>query len=113
MRGVADFNPEDFFPDVKPRELSPEEKAEQEARTKAWRFLESQRPGQHLKVGRHEFVIWRSRGSEVFMTKAKSKGRKLYKLEAVSFTPVTFEVIEVSGGSGDRLGKPAIARFQP
>jgi hypothetical protein len=110
-RGVGDLFPEDFFPKV--RELSPEEKAESEARTKAWRFLESQQPGQLLKVGRHKFVIWRSRGSEVFMTKAGSKGRKLFKLEVSSFHPVTFDVVEVSGGSGTSLGKPPIARFQP
>jgi hypothetical protein len=109
--GLSDLFPEDFFPEV--RELSPEEKAESEARTRAWRFLESQQPGQQLKVGRHKFVIWRSRGSEVFMTKAGSKGRKLFKLEVSSFHPVTFEVVEVSGGSGEKLGKPPVARFQP
>jgi hypothetical protein len=109
MSGVGDLFPEDFFPEV--RELSPEEKAESEVRTRAWRFLESQRPGQKLKVGRHLFTIWRQRGSEVFMT--KGKGRKLYKLNVVAFTPLTVEVIEVSGGSGESLGKPPIARFQP
>lgn len=43
VRGLGDLFSEDFFPEV--RELSLQEKAESEARSKAWRFLESQRPG--------------------------------------------------------------------
>ena len=106
MSGIVDF-----FPGVKPREYSTEERAEIEARDRAFKILSSHSAGQELKVGRHTFTIYRVRGSEVYLI--KGAGRKLYKLEVVAFTPLTVDVIEVSGGSGSPLGKKPIAKFQP
>jgi len=101
----------DFFLDVKPREIPSQERAEIEARDRAFRFLESHHAGQKLKVGHHTFRVYRVRGSEVYLI--KGAGRKLYKLEVVNFSPLTIDVIEVSGGSGTPLGKKSIAKFQP
>lgn len=100
-----------FFFDIKPREIPPEERTEIEARDRAFKFLSSRSAGQELKVGRHTFTVYRVRGSEVYLI--KGAGRKLYKLEVVAFTPLTVDVIEVSGGSGSPLGKKPIAKFQP
>lgn len=83
---------------------------ESENRERAIRFLESHKPGQELKIGRHLFTVWRVTGVTVWLT--KGKGRKLYQLDLLSFEPPTFVVIEISGGSGESLGKPPVAKFE-
>jgi len=82
---------------------------ESEDSDRAVRFLESHKPGQELKVGRHLFTVWRVIGVTVWLT--KGGGRKLYQLELLSFKPPTFGVIEISSGSGTPLGEPPVATF--
>ena len=67
-----------------------------------------------ITVGKTKWRIWRSwksHGSKNLVTKEGSKGQKLYELNATEIDPgCCLEVREVYGGSGDWMGKPAVAK---
>lgn len=87
--------------------------SESAERDRAAAWLQGLTVGQDLKVGKHTFVVDRTYGVTVFLTKGKSKGKKLYKLEVSSLSPFTVDVREVWGGSGQLKDLPPVARFQP
>lgn len=64
-----------------------------------------------MKVGKHTFVVESTHGVTVYIT--KGKGKKLYKLDVASLAPLTVDVREVWGGSGQLKDLPPVARFQP
>lgn len=56
--------------------------------------------GDAVRVGRTTWRVWRVRGVEVYLTKAGTKGKKLYQLTLGSVSPCVFEVHEINPGSG-------------
>ena len=65
--------------------------------------------GDIVKVGRHKWEVRQANGTAVYAIKAGTKGTKLYKIDGVSLVPPIVEVIEVSSGSGTKLGNRAVA----
>lgn len=80
-------------------------------RDRAAALLQSFVPGQALIVGRHHFVVERTYGVTVYVT--KGKGRKLYRLDVTSLEPLAIAVREVWPGSGDLKDVPPVVQFQP
>jgi hypothetical protein len=74
-------------------------------------LLSALRVGDVVKVGRSLWQVERNIGVTNYAIKHGTKGRKLYRFEAVSLDPCVIEVREVYPGSGDIMqDKPAAAR---
>lgn len=65
------------------------------------RQLEGLSVGDVVRVGRSTWSVWRKRGVEIYLTKHKTQGKKLYQLKLASAPPCIFEVHEINPGSGD------------
>jgi len=108
-RGLAGtFDDSDVFDDVE----DVEDVATPSPHDVVMNFLNAQKRGGTLKIGRQTFRVENAHGGTVYVTKSPGAGRKLYALKLVQFESVIeFIVDEVSGGSGKSLGNPPAARF--
>ena len=89
----------------------PETVYQPDARDRALAFLGSLRPGDKLDFPKASFLVRHAQGALVYVQKANTKGTKLYRLVTAALEPLTLEVCEVYGGSGDLMpGKPVAAR---
>lgn len=85
---------EDFFPEVEPA-------AEDSARDRCAKLASELSVGDVVRVGRSVWKVWRTHGVTVYLTKAGTKGKKLYQLTLGSFEPCVYEVHEINPGSGE------------
>lgn len=91
-----------FDVDVEPREESP--------RDRCIRRLTALKKGDTVRIGKHKWTVWRSTGVSNIVTKAGTKGRKLYQINTTEIDRCCVEVIEVNPGTGEPLGKKPAAK---
>ena len=86
------------------------EEVSESPRDRCARRLSDLKKNDVVTVGKSRWKIWRSTGITNIVTKAGTKGRKLYDLHVTDIERCCIEVREISPGMGEWLGKPAVAK---